>query len=68
MWRLGCLIWEVFNGSLPRAAALRNPGKVSVQPRVLHLARPFFLATHHHSFSDVEPSSIDPQITGDPLL
>ncbi|XP_063499087.1 N-terminal kinase-like protein isoform X24 [Symphalangus syndactylus] len=27
MWRLGCLIWEVFNGSLPRAAALRNPGK-----------------------------------------
>lgn len=32
MWRLGCLIWEVFNGSLPRAAALRNPGKVSAQP------------------------------------
>lgn len=31
MWRLGCLIWEVFNGSLPRAAALRNPGKVSVE-------------------------------------
>ncbi|XP_036851255.2 N-terminal kinase-like protein isoform X3 [Manis javanica] len=28
MWRLGCLIWEVFNGPLPRAAALRNPGKV----------------------------------------
>lgn len=28
MWRLGCLIWEVFNGSLPRAAALRNPGKI----------------------------------------
>ncbi|XP_066205730.1 N-terminal kinase-like protein isoform X5 [Saccopteryx leptura] len=27
MWRLGCLIWEVFNGPLPRAAALRNPGK-----------------------------------------
>ena len=32
MWRLGCLIWEVFNGPLPRAAALRNPGKVSVCP------------------------------------
>lgn len=31
MWRLGCLIWEVFNGPLPRAAALRNPGKVSDQ-------------------------------------
>lgn len=29
MWRLGCLIWEVFNGPLPRATALRNPGKVS---------------------------------------
>ncbi|XP_010634481.1 N-terminal kinase-like protein [Fukomys damarensis] len=28
MWRLGCLIWEVFNGPLPRAAALRNPGKI----------------------------------------
>ncbi|XP_006860992.1 PREDICTED: N-terminal kinase-like protein isoform X2 [Chrysochloris asiatica] len=28
MWRLGCLIWEVFNGSLVRAAALRNPGKI----------------------------------------
>ncbi|XP_075401539.1 N-terminal kinase-like protein isoform X3 [Tenrec ecaudatus] len=28
MWRLGCLIWEVFNGPLVRAAALRNPGKI----------------------------------------
>ncbi|XP_060032057.1 N-terminal kinase-like protein isoform X2 [Erinaceus europaeus] len=28
MWRLGCLIWEVFNGPLPRASALRNPGKI----------------------------------------
>ncbi|XP_077901747.1 N-terminal kinase-like protein isoform X12 [Ictidomys tridecemlineatus] len=28
MWRLGCLIWEVFNGPLPRATALRNPGKI----------------------------------------
>ncbi|XP_049636076.1 N-terminal kinase-like protein isoform X2 [Suncus etruscus] len=28
MWRLGCLIWEVFNGPLPRPAALRNPGKI----------------------------------------
>uniref|UniRef100_G3UD16 N-terminal kinase-like protein n=1 Tax=Loxodonta africana TaxID=9785 RepID=G3UD16_LOXAF len=28
MWRLGCLIWEVFNGPLLRAAALRNPGKI----------------------------------------
>uniref|UniRef100_A0A8C3UZG8 Uncharacterized protein n=1 Tax=Catharus ustulatus TaxID=91951 RepID=A0A8C3UZG8_CATUS len=24
MWRLGCLIWEVFNGPLPRPGALRN--------------------------------------------
>lgn len=29
MWRLGCLIWEVFNGPLPRPAALRSLGKVS---------------------------------------
>ncbi|KAM9660202.1 N-terminal kinase-like protein isoform 4-T4 [Trichechus inunguis] len=28
MWRLGCLIWEVFNGPLQRASALRNPGKI----------------------------------------
>uniref|UniRef100_A0A8C5P2L0 N-terminal kinase-like protein n=1 Tax=Jaculus jaculus TaxID=51337 RepID=A0A8C5P2L0_JACJA len=27
-WRLGCLIWVVFNGPLLRAAALRNPGKI----------------------------------------
>lgn len=36
MWRLGCLIWEVFNGSLPRATALRNPGKVSAGLRLPH--------------------------------
>uniref|UniRef100_A0A8C5A3S8 N-terminal kinase-like protein n=1 Tax=Gadus morhua TaxID=8049 RepID=A0A8C5A3S8_GADMO len=28
VWRLGCLIWEVFNGPLPRAASLRTIGKV----------------------------------------
>ncbi|XP_076015669.1 N-terminal kinase-like protein [Genypterus blacodes] len=28
VWRLGCLIWEVFNGSLPRAATLRSLGKI----------------------------------------
>ncbi|XP_054664295.1 N-terminal kinase-like protein [Grus americana] len=28
MWRLGCLIWEVFNGPLPRPAALRSFGKL----------------------------------------
>ncbi|XP_059918244.1 N-terminal kinase-like protein [Gadus macrocephalus] len=28
VWRLGCLIWEVFNGPLPRAASLRSIGKV----------------------------------------
>ncbi|XP_057244313.1 N-terminal kinase-like protein, partial [Malurus melanocephalus] len=28
MWRLGCLIWEVFNGPLPRAGALRSFGKL----------------------------------------
>ncbi|XP_068854236.1 LOW QUALITY PROTEIN: N-terminal kinase-like protein [Aphelocoma coerulescens] len=28
MWRLGCLIWEVFNGPLPRPGALRSFGKL----------------------------------------
>ncbi|XP_053305391.1 N-terminal kinase-like protein [Spea bombifrons] len=28
MWCLGCLIWEVFNGPLPRPAALRSLGKI----------------------------------------
>ncbi|XP_056366406.1 LOW QUALITY PROTEIN: N-terminal kinase-like protein [Oenanthe melanoleuca] len=28
MWRLGCLIWEVFNGPLPRPGALRSFGKM----------------------------------------
>ncbi|XP_038620016.1 N-terminal kinase-like protein [Tachyglossus aculeatus] len=28
VWRLGCLIWEVFNGSLPRATSLRSLGKI----------------------------------------
>uniref|UniRef100_A0A671KTC2 N-terminal kinase-like protein n=1 Tax=Sinocyclocheilus anshuiensis TaxID=1608454 RepID=A0A671KTC2_9TELE len=27
VWRLGCLIWEVFNGNLPRASSLRSLGK-----------------------------------------
>lgn len=40
MWRLGCLIWEVFNGPLPRAAALRNPGKVSVWPTLAPPCQP----------------------------
>lgn len=28
VWRLGCLIWEVFNGSLARASSLRSLGKI----------------------------------------
>uniref|UniRef100_A0A8C5Q7D2 N-terminal kinase-like protein n=1 Tax=Leptobrachium leishanense TaxID=445787 RepID=A0A8C5Q7D2_9ANUR len=28
MWCLGCLIWEIFNGSLPRPTALRTFGKI----------------------------------------
>ncbi|XP_073410554.1 N-terminal kinase-like protein isoform X1 [Dendrobates tinctorius] len=28
MWCLGCLIWEVCNGSLPRPTALRSLGKI----------------------------------------
>ena len=30
MWGLGCLIWEVFNGSLPRTSALKAFGKVGL--------------------------------------
>ncbi len=29
MWGLGCLIWEVFNGTLPKTSALKSLGKVS---------------------------------------
>lgn len=54
MWRLGCLIWEVFNGSLPRAAALRNPGKVSAQPLpASSVLGPSFLPPTHYSFLDM---------------
>ncbi|CAH1793037.1 unnamed protein product [Owenia fusiformis] len=28
MWGLGCLIWEVFNGNLPRTSALKTIGKI----------------------------------------
>uniref|UniRef100_A0A8C9R6B4 N-terminal kinase-like protein n=1 Tax=Scleropages formosus TaxID=113540 RepID=A0A8C9R6B4_SCLFO len=31
VWRLGCLIWEVFNGPLPRASSLRSLGKIPKQ-------------------------------------
>uniref|UniRef100_A0A8C1TN35 N-terminal kinase-like protein n=1 Tax=Cyprinus carpio TaxID=7962 RepID=A0A8C1TN35_CYPCA len=31
VWRLGCLIWEVFNGNLPRASSLRSLGKIPKQ-------------------------------------
>ncbi|KAI1898662.1 hypothetical protein AGOR_G00074690 [Albula goreensis] len=31
VWRLGCLIWEVFNGPLPRATSLRSLGKIPKQ-------------------------------------
>ncbi|CAN7999790.1 unnamed protein product [Ixodes hexagonus] len=27
-WGLGCLIWEVFNGPLPKSSALESPGKI----------------------------------------
>ncbi|XP_039215830.1 N-terminal kinase-like protein isoform X2 [Crotalus tigris] len=28
MWRFGCLIWEVFNGPLPRSSSLRSLNKI----------------------------------------
>ncbi|KAJ8337994.1 hypothetical protein SKAU_G00369600 [Synaphobranchus kaupii] len=31
VWRLGCLIWEVFNGTLPHASSLRSLGKIPKQ-------------------------------------
>lgn len=30
MWGVGCLIWEVFNGVLPRSSSLKVLGKVIV--------------------------------------
>lgn len=27
-WGLGCLIWEIFNGSISNVNALKNPGRV----------------------------------------
>jgi hypothetical protein len=29
MWGMGCLIWEVFNGTLVEISALKSPGKVN---------------------------------------
>ena len=29
MWGVGCLIWEVYNGVLPQATALKTVAKVS---------------------------------------
>ena len=31
MWGLGCLIWEVFNGSLSQISALKSVGKVWIK-------------------------------------
>ncbi|XP_051944932.1 N-terminal kinase-like protein [Xyrauchen texanus] len=31
VWCLGCIIWEVFNGPLPRASSLRSLGKIPKQ-------------------------------------
>ncbi|KAM6435361.1 N-terminal kinase-like protein [Liasis olivaceus] len=28
MWRFGCLIWEIFNGPLPRSSSLRSLNKI----------------------------------------
>lgn len=28
MWGLGCLIWEVFNGSMSRTGSLKSVGKI----------------------------------------
>ncbi|KAK2159454.1 hypothetical protein NP493_1717g00010 [Ridgeia piscesae] len=39
MWGLGCLIWEVFNGSLPRTSALKTINKIpkSLMPQYCQL-------------------------------
>ena len=28
IWGLGCLIWEIFNGSLPKSSSLKSVGKI----------------------------------------
>lgn len=45
VWRLGCLIWEVFNGPLPRASSLRSLGKVPSSP-TLYLLTFYQSITH----------------------
>lgn len=37
MWGLGCLIWEVYNGNLPRVSSLKAIGKVFL-PFLMHFA------------------------------
>ncbi|ELT98079.1 hypothetical protein CAPTEDRAFT_223847 [Capitella teleta] len=39
MWGMGCLIWEVFNGTLIQISALKSPGKIakSLIPRYCEL-------------------------------
>lgn len=34
MWGLGCLIWEVFNGTLPKTVSLKSPGKVCLLHKI----------------------------------
>ena len=36
MWGLGCLIWEVFNGNLPKTTSLKALGKVSYRQHHSH--------------------------------
>lgn len=52
MWRLGCLIWEVFNGPLPRPGALRSFGKVRDAPPKKILGTPW-----------APPTTLDPPQT-----
>ena len=46
MWGLGCLMWEIFSGSLSQVSALRNTSKVSIQHTHTHTH------THTHYMSE----------------
>ena len=51
MWGLGCLLWELFNGSLSQVSSLKNTSKVSTH------SFSFIISIYFHSPSSSSSSS-----------
>lgn len=47
MWSMGCLIWEVFNGSFAKNTSLKSPGKVIVVSHII-----FFVSYLVHTLTE----------------